>query len=72
MTSEIQMSKALHYRSKIRGLSLNIPLKVRGIKGVTFITPLTPLILRGVILEKFGEIQMPRLPSPGGQVKCQN
>jgi hypothetical protein len=37
-------------------LSLNIPLRVRGIKGVIsiiiFITPLAPLILRGEFLEK--------------------
>jgi len=36
-------------------LPLNLPLKVRGIKGVIsiiFITPLAPLILRGEFLEK--------------------
>jgi hypothetical protein len=46
-------------------LHFDIPLKVRGIKGVMstiFITPLAPLILRGGILEKFGQIQMPPLP----------
>jgi hypothetical protein len=40
---------------------LNLPLKVRGIKGVTSITRLAPLILRGEFLEKFDEIQMPPL-----------
>ena len=33
-------------------LPLNLPLKVRGIKGVISITPLAPLILRGAFLEK--------------------
>jgi hypothetical protein len=40
-------------------LPLNFYLKVRGIKGVIsfiFITPLAPLIIRGVTLEKPGEI----------------
>ena len=31
---KFQIPKALHFKSKIRGLSLNIPLKIRGIKGV--------------------------------------
>jgi hypothetical protein len=55
-------------------LPLNLPLRVRGIKGgyfQNFITPLPakelvrraglpPLILRGGFTEKFSEIQMPR------------
>jgi len=44
-------------------LPLNIPIEVREIKVVTFITPPAPLILRGGIFDKFGEIQM---------LKCQN
>jgi hypothetical protein len=38
--------------------SFGLPLKVRGIKGVIFITPLPLLFLRGEILEEFSEIQM--------------
>jgi len=57
-------------------LPINVPLKLRGMQGVIsiiFITPppakefvrragLAPLILRGGILDKFGETQMRPLP----------
>jgi len=32
---------------KSKALFLNLPLRVRGIKGVIFLTPLSPLMLRG-------------------------
>jgi hypothetical protein len=57
-------------------LLFNLPLRVRGIKGVTSITPLSPLTLRGEILPSFplmlrlrsgqvlrGEIRLPSYPS---------
>jgi len=41
---------ALNVPPKSKALILNVPLRLRGIKGVIFVTPLAPLILRGGIV----------------------